>query len=57
MSYIDDEELKIGINIDEEDDDIDGGIDEGLNNPTDDSLLEDDDLLTSGLAGLDGSEY
>ena len=57
MSYIDDEELKIDISNDEEDDD-EKGLDGDLNEPVDDDLLEeDDDLLVSEFAGLDGSLY
>ena len=57
MSYSDDEELKIG-DIDEEDElDLDAGLDDHL---LDDDLLliEEDDSDLEGFAGLDGSaEY
>ncbi len=60
MSYNDDDkEIKIG---GEEDDDAD--FEEDPNDPLNDPLIEDDDLVGTdenlydgGFAGLDGSEY
>lgn len=55
MSYIDDEELKIDVSDDEE---YEKGLGEDLNEPgDDDDLVDDDDLLASEIAGLDGSLY
>ncbi|MFA5773512.1 MAG: hypothetical protein WC908_02455 [Candidatus Paceibacterota bacterium] len=54
MSYID-EELKIDINEDEEGVE-NKNLEEDLNEPIDDDLV-DDDLLVGEFAGLDGSEY
>ncbi len=57
MSYIDDEELKIGA-VEEEgaDLDIDHSLD--LSDPTeDDPLPNDEEVLSEGFAGLDGAEY
>jgi hypothetical protein len=56
MSYTDDE-LKIGVDVeeDEEDEDL---LDEELDSALDDDLLDDEDLVVGEeFAGLDGSEY
>jgi hypothetical protein len=54
MSYTDDEELKIGDLQDDDDLDLDAGID----GPLDDDLIpEEDDEELEGFADLDGSSY
>jgi hypothetical protein len=58
MSYIDDEELKIGID-DEEEEDTEEDLDvlDGFNDPVDDDLeLEEDDLLDDEFKGLEDTE-
>lgn len=54
MSYIDDEELKIGEFAEEDDADLDLD-DAGL--PLDDDTFLDEDEEPEGLAGIDGAEY
>jgi hypothetical protein len=52
MSYKDDEDVKMGITDDDEDDlDLDAGL------PLDDDTLVDDDDEPEGMADLNGSEY
>ncbi len=53
MSYLDDEELKIG-DV-EEDDDLD--LDDGIGQPLDDDLAVDEDDDLEGLADIHGAEY
>jgi hypothetical protein len=59
MSYIDDEELKMGAksgdDLDDEEEIDDDLGDEIIDDDLD--LEDDDDLLAEGFAGLDGSEY
>ena len=54
MSYKDDEDVKMGI-TEEEEDDLD--LDAGLPLDDDDSFIDDDMDEPEGLAGLDGAEY
>ncbi|MFA6514732.1 MAG: hypothetical protein WCT42_00500 [Candidatus Paceibacterota bacterium] len=44
MSYIDDEELKLDVDSEEEEEDLETL--DGFSDPIDDDLLEDDDLLS-----------
>jgi hypothetical protein len=58
MSYIDDEELKIGISDEEEDLEEELDIEEGFNDPIeeDDLLIEEDDLLDDEFKVLEDTE-
>jgi hypothetical protein len=54
MSYIDDEEIKLGVDSGDDDDaDVDLDDEDAFSGPIDDDLIDDDDdLLDDGFKGI-----